>query len=164
MEWGLEFNGGHPISLFEVHVMLHLPRARSRRATPTSADLVYHVDASARRLVTRTVDAGHTYTISALATNILGPSNNQLEDGEFMFNRQVQPAECLFVYLLVLFVCCCLVFVGYTDISSCDFEQTGRGDCVWSLNRGVATRADDVTPPLPATDASGNSQGILTTC
>ena len=81
------------MSLFEVHVMLHRPRARSRRATPSSADLVYHVDAGAGRLVTRAVDAGHTYTISAMATNILGPSNNQLEDGEFKSKYPVATKE-----------------------------------------------------------------------
>jgi hypothetical protein len=51
------------------------------------------------------------------------------------------------------------VFVGYTDLSSCNFETPGGGGCVWNLNRGVVTRADDVTPPLPTTDANRNLQG-----
>lgn len=79
VEWELEFDGGHPISLFEVHVTLHPPR-QSHGATPTP-DLVYHVDAGARRLVTRVVSSGHTYTVRATATNILGPSNDQLDTG-----------------------------------------------------------------------------------
>ena len=54
--------------------------------------------------------------------------------------------------------CYRLVFVGYTDLSSCDFELIG-GVCAWNMNGGVVTRADDATPPLPTTDASGNSQG-----
>ena len=79
VEWGLEYSGGYSVSLFEVHVRLNLPR--SRRATPPP-DLVYHVDVGIGRLVTRTVDAGHTYTVRATATNHLGPSDDQLEDGE----------------------------------------------------------------------------------
>lgn len=102
VEWGLEYDGGHPISLFEVHVMLHSPRTRSRRATPTSADLVYHVDAGARRLVTRAVDAGHTYTIRAIATNSLGPSNALLEDGEFNIRMLLL---LLLLFLLLFSVC-----------------------------------------------------------
>lgn len=94
----MEFDGGYPISLFEVHVMLHLPR--SRRATPTP-DLVYHVDSSARRLVTRAVDSGHTYTITATATNSLGPSNDQTEDGKLVLFLLLATC-CLFVFMLLL--------------------------------------------------------------
>jgi hypothetical protein len=102
VEWGLEYSGGHPITLFEVHIMLHSPRTRSRRATPSSSALVYHVDASTRRLVTRAVDTGHMYTVSAMAMNTLGPSNNQLEDGEF--NIHMLSICCLFVVVVVVVV------------------------------------------------------------
>lgn len=56
------------------------------------------------------------------------------------------------VLLLMLFT----VFVGYTDISSCNFDREG---CVWSLGEGVVTRADAATPPLPVTDANNNARG-----
>ena len=81
MEWELEYTGGHPVTLFEVHVIRLLPRGRSRRDTPPP-DLVYHTDASVGRLVTMGVDTGHAYTVRATATNMLGPSNDQIGNGQ----------------------------------------------------------------------------------
>lgn len=83
MEWGLEYDGGHPVVLFEVHVILYQPH--SRRPTtpsPSQADIVYHADISAGQLVTRTMETGHTYIITATAANILGPSSEQISNGK----------------------------------------------------------------------------------
>ncbi len=81
VEWELEYDGGHPITLLEVHVALHLPRP-PLLATPPARDLVYHVmDGGVERLVTRGVEPGHTYTATATATNTLGPSSEQTDTG-----------------------------------------------------------------------------------
>ena len=148
VEWELEYTGGFPIILFEIHVMRHLPRGRSRRDTPP--DLVYHTDANAGRLVTMAVDTGHTYSVRASATNTLGPSDDQIENGKLV----VCCCCCCF------YGCCFSVFVGYTDIVSCNFEGVAGEGCVWGVGgEGVVARADAATPPLPVRDASNNPQG-----
>lgn len=156
VEWELEYDGGHPVTLFEVHVILHPPRPSTRtwRATPPP-DLVYHTDASARRLVTRAVDTGHAYTVRAIATNLLGPSIDRVDNGNCH-------RKCCYCVVIIVVRCCChLVFVGYTDVSTCNFESRRGEDCVWTLEVGVVTRAGSATPPLPLTDATSNAQGTI---
>ena len=79
VEWEMEYDGGHLITVFEVHVLLHSPR--NEATMPSHADLVYHVNPWTGRLVTRPVTAGYTYTARATATNLLGPSEDKLHNG-----------------------------------------------------------------------------------
>ena len=84
VEWELEYDGGHPITLLEIHVALHVPRP-PHSAMPTPPDLVYHVmQGGMGRLVTRGVEPGHTYTATATATNTLGPSAQQTDNGNYL--------------------------------------------------------------------------------
>ena len=76
----MEYDGGHPVTLFEIHV-LQLSHSQRSRSAPIP-DIVYHVNAGSRRLVTREVNAGHTYRVRAVATNLLGPSEDLIDSGK----------------------------------------------------------------------------------
>lgn len=58
-----------------------------------------------------------------------------------------------------LFIFSFSVFVGYTDIRNCNFENAGLEDCIWTLDEGVVTMAGEAPSPLPSSDASNNAQG-----
>lgn len=80
LEWRLEYDGGHPIVSFEIHISSGAGRTRRDTTIP---DLVYHADINSNRLVTRTVTQGHTYSIVATAANVLGAGNPQMTNGQF---------------------------------------------------------------------------------
>ena len=55
-----------------------------------------------------------------------------------------------------------VVFIGYRDVNTCDFESYGRESCSWSMETGVIIRASEASRtlvPLPSTDSSGHAQG-----
>ena len=79
LEWRLEYDGGHPVVEFEIHVSSGVGRTRRDATIP---NLVYHVDVNSNRLITRTVRQGRTYSIVAMARNILGASNPKTTSGE----------------------------------------------------------------------------------
>lgn len=79
LEWRLEYDGGHPITNFEIHISMGTGRAR-RGATPP--DIVYHTDVNNGLLVTRVVSQGQTYAVSATASNMLGASEPQIASGK----------------------------------------------------------------------------------
>lgn len=79
LEWRLEYDGGHPVVEFEIHISSGAGRTRRDTTIP---DLVYHVDVHSNQLVTSTVRQGQTYSIVAMARNILGASSPQTTNGE----------------------------------------------------------------------------------
>ena len=151
IQWELEYDGGHPITLLEVHVALNQPRP-PQSAMPTR-DLVYHVmNPSVSGLVTREVETGHTYTATATAMN--APSMVQMDEGGW----SIQEAGYLLVASLpIIFF---IVFVGHTDIVTCGFEVTRAENCIWTLGEGFIVRGSSATPPQPSADASSNRDGL----
>ena len=79
LEWRLEYDGGHPVVEFEIHISSGAGRTRRDTTIP---NLVYHVDVNSNRLITRTIRQGQTYSIVATARNVLGASNPQTTSGE----------------------------------------------------------------------------------
>ena len=71
LEWKLEYDGGHPVVEFEIHIS---SGAGHTRRDTTIPDLLYHVDVNSNQLITRTIRQGQTYSIVATARNILGAS------------------------------------------------------------------------------------------
>ena len=80
LEWRLEYDGGRPISSFEIHITVGTGRAR--RDTSSNPGLVYHTDVNNNRLVTSAVSRGQTYSVMATASNILGASDPQYANGK----------------------------------------------------------------------------------
>lgn len=85
LEWRLEYDGGHPISNFEIHISVGSGRARRDTSNP---DLVYHTDVNNNRLVTRAVSRGQTYSVMATASNILGASDPRYTNGKIRHEHQ----------------------------------------------------------------------------
>ena len=80
LEWRLEYDGGHPILNFEIHVST--VGGRTRRET-TPPDVVYYPDITSNHLVIRAVRQGQTYRILATASNVLGASDPQMANGQY---------------------------------------------------------------------------------
>lgn len=80
IEWQLEFDGGYPVTEFEIHVALQ--NSRPSVVTPIQPDLVYHKGAGSTRLVTVPVVSGYSYTARATARNYLGLSQEVFHNGK----------------------------------------------------------------------------------
>lgn len=82
LEWRLEYDGGHPIINFEIHVTSGA--GRTKRDT-TGPDLVYHTNVANNQLVTSPVRLGQTYSVMATAFNVLGASDPQATNGWYLW-------------------------------------------------------------------------------